>query len=130
MAALTLALALTAFAIGDDGGPLKPTPAPEVADTQEPDEDVTEPTPSESAYGVWDRLAMCESTQRWSIATGNGYYGGLQFDYGTWLRHGGGKYARTANLATRAQQIEIAIRTQAAQGWGAWPYCSRRLGLR
>lgn len=125
MAALTLALALTVCAI--DGGGTPVPPAPEVV---APDEVVAEVLPPEPAYGVWDRLATCESTQRWSANTGNGYYGGLQFDYGTWLRHGGGAYAPTANLATRAQQIDIAVRTQAAQGWGAWPYCSRRLGLR
>lgn len=73
---------------------------------------------------------MCESTLRWSANSGNGFFGGLQFDRGTWLRHGGGEYAPRADLATRAQQIDIAIRTQAVQGWGAWPACSRRLGLR
>ena len=80
--------------------------------------------------GVWDRLAACESTGRWSANTGNGYFGGIQFDRGTWLRHGGGMFAARADLATREQQIVVGERTLAAQGWGAWPACSRRLGLR
>lgn len=84
----------------------------------------------EPVFSIWDRLAACESAGNWATSTGNGFFGGLQFDYGTWLRHGGGRYAPTANRATRAQQIEIAMRTQAVQGWGAWPFCSRRLGLR
>ena len=79
---------------------------------------------------VWDRLAGCESNGRWHVNTGNGFFGGIQFDFGTWLRHGGGAFAPRADLATREQQILIGQRTQASQGWGAWPYCSRRLGLR
>ena len=80
--------------------------------------------------GVWVRLAQCEATGNWHANTGNGFFGGVQFDYGTWLRHGGGQFAPRADLATPAQQVLIAERTLAAQGWGAWPVCSRRLGLR
>jgi hypothetical protein len=79
--------------------------------------------------GVWDRLAQCESGGNWSINTGNGYYGGLQFSYGTWLAYGGGAYAQTANLATKAQQIEIAERLRADRGFYPWPACARKLGL-
>ncbi|PMC76256.1 MULTISPECIES: resuscitation-promoting factor [unclassified Brachybacterium] len=86
--------------------------------------------PAEPSGSVWDRLAQCESGGNWSINTGNGYYGGLQFNRGTWLAYGGGQYAPTANLATREQQIAIAKKTQAAQGWGAWPACTARLGIR
>lgn len=71
----------------------------------------------------WDQVAACESTNNWSINTGNGFYGGLQFTYDTWLAYGGGEFAETANLATREQQIIIAERTLAGQGWGAWPNC-------
>ncbi len=81
------------------------------------------------AGSVWDQLAQCESTGNWAIDSGNGFYGGIQFDVGTWLRWGGGQYAPRADLATREEQIEIARRTLAAQGWGAWPSCSARLGL-
>ena len=81
------------------------------------------------AGSVWDRLVQCEATGNWAINTGNGFYGGVQFDYGTWLRHGGGKYAPTADKATREEQIDIARKTLKAQGWGAWPSCSSKLGL-
>jgi hypothetical protein len=78
----------------------------------------------------WDALAECESGGDWHVNTGNGYYGGLQFTMQTWLAYGGGRYAARADLATRSQQIAVAIQTQAGQGWGAWPVCSRRVGLR
>ncbi len=69
---------------------------------------------------VWDKVAACESGGNWSINTGNGYYGGLQFSKSTWLAYGGGAYAPTANLASKAQQIAIAEKVLAGQGWGAW----------
>ncbi|MFD3505987.1 transglycosylase family protein [Nocardia sp. NPDC058666] len=78
---------------------------------------------------VWDALAQCESTGNWAINTGNGYYGGIQFDESTWARQGGLKYAPRADLATREEQIAIAEVTRARQGWGAWPACTGRLGL-
>ncbi|OIR42176.1 resuscitation-promoting factor Rpf1 domain-containing protein [Corynebacterium sp. NML130628] len=77
----------------------------------------------------WDRLAQCESGGNWAINTGNGYHGGLQFSASTWQAFGGGQFAPTANLASREQQIIVAERTLAQQGWGAWPACSARLGL-
>lgn len=77
----------------------------------------------------WDRLAQCESGGNWAIDTGNGYHGGLQFSAQTWQAFGGGEFAPTANLATREQQIAVAERTLAQQGWGAWPACSASLGL-
>ncbi len=83
-----------------------------------------------AAQGTWDRLAHCESGGRWHIATGNGYYGGLQFSPGTWRAFGGRAYAALAHRATRMQQIRIAERVLRAQGWTAWPACSRRVGLR
>jgi hypothetical protein len=84
----------------------------------------------EPVYGVWDRLAQCESTGRWNANTGNGYYGGLQEDMTFWRNHGGLAYAARPDLASRATQIAVAQRGQAVQGWGAWPVCSRRVGLR
>ncbi|MGH3816063.1 MAG: transglycosylase family protein [Pseudonocardiaceae bacterium] len=78
----------------------------------------------------WDRLAQCESSGNWRANTGNGYYGGLQFSPRTWTAFGGGAYARTANNATRTQQIAIAEKVLNAQGWKAWPTCSRRAGVR
>ena len=78
---------------------------------------------------TWDRLAQCESSGNWSINTGNGYYGGLQFAQSTWEAFGGGAYAPRADLASREQQIAVAEQTLAVQGWGAWPACSAKLGL-
>lgn len=78
---------------------------------------------------TWDRLAQCESTGNWQINTGNGFYGGIQFDQNTWERQGGLRYAPRADLATREEQIAIAEVTRARQGWGAWPACTSRMGL-
>src|SRR6188472_2990478 len=83
-----------------------------------------------TSQGTWDRVAHCESTGRWHIATGNGYFGGLQFSPRTWRAFGGGRFAPQAHRATRLQQIKVAERVKRAQGWGAWPSCSRRIGLR
>lgn len=77
----------------------------------------------------WDALAQCESGGDWAINTGNGYYGGLQFSQSTWEAYGGTEFAPRADLATREQQIAVAERTLAGQGWGAWPACSSQLGL-
>jgi nucleoid-associated protein YgaU len=86
--------------------------------------------PAEAASArTWDRLAACESGGNWSINTGNGFYGGLQFTRSTWTGFGGGRYASRADHASRSAQIRIAEKVLDAQGWGAWPACSRKLGL-
>ena len=82
---------------------------------------------SAQASTVWDRVAACESGGNWSINTGNGYYGGLQFSSSTWLAYGGGAYAPRADLAAKSQQIAVAEKVLAAQGPGAWPVCGRNL---
>ena len=79
---------------------------------------------------TWDALSACESGGNWAINTGNGFYGGVQFNQSTWERHGGLRYAPRADLATREEQIAIAEVTRAVQGWGAWPVCSVRAGVR
>lgn len=79
---------------------------------------------------IWDALASCEAGGNWAINTGNGYFGGVQFDQNTWERQGGLRYASRADLATREEQIAIATVTQTSQGWGAWPVCSGRAGAR
>lgn len=79
---------------------------------------------------IWDALASCEAGGNWAINTGNGYFGGVQFDQNTWQRQGGLRYASRADLATREEQIAIATVTQTSQGWGAWPVCSGRAGAR
>lgn len=80
-------------------------------------------------WNVWDRVATCESSNNWSINSGNGFYGGLQFTKSTWVGFGGGKYASSAQYATRDQQIYVAQATLRVQGPGAWPVCSKRAGL-
>lgn len=74
----------------------------------------------------WDRVAACESGGNWAINTGNGFYGGLQFDYGTWLGAGGGRYAERADLATKAEQVRIAEAVRADRGLSPWPHCGPR----
>jgi len=86
-------------------------------------------TASAAPVSEWDRLAKCESGGNWHINTGNGYYGGVQFSRSTWTGFGGGQYASRADLATREEQIVVAERVLARQGWRAWPSCSRKLGL-
>jgi len=86
------------------------------------------PQPAVPFGSVWDRLAQCESGGNWHI---DAYHdGGLQFLPSTWTAYGGGQYARYAYQATREQQIAIAEKVQRAAGWGQWPVCSRRIGLR
>ncbi len=75
----------------------------------------------------WDTLAQCESSGDWSANTGNGYYGGLQFDPNTWSAFGGSDYAANAHEATREQQIEIAEKVLSAQGANAWPGCTAKV---
>ncbi|HEY7050808.1 MAG TPA: transglycosylase family protein [Mycobacterium sp.] len=71
----------------------------------------------------WDAVAACESGGNWSINTGNGYYGGLQFTMGTWRANGG---AGSPHNASRAEQIRVAENVLRSQGIGAWPVCGRR----
>jgi resuscitation-promoting factor RpfB len=85
-------------------------------------------------FGIWDRIAQCESNQRWHINTGNGFYGGLQFEKRSWdwaVRVGGHDVPTWPHHATREQQIEVAETLQRIhpRGWGAWPACARSLGL-
>jgi hypothetical protein len=77
--------------------------------------------------GVWDHLAQCESGGNWHINTGNGYYGGLQFNLGTWHAYGG---SGLPSQHSREDQIAVATRLRnASGGYGAWPACAARLGL-
>jgi len=76
---------------------------------------------------VWDQLAQCESGGNWAINTGNGYYGGLQFNLGTWQAYGG---SGLPSNASRETQIAIATKVRdASGGYGAWPGCAAALGL-
>lgn len=98
-------------------------PAPQPSRTEPPDSD-------------FDRLSGCESGHRWNLNSGNGYYGGLQFDKGTWNAYAapgkadGSPYPGRADWASREDQIEVARRVWRARGWAPWPSCSRQVGLR
>lgn len=87
------------------------------------------PAPAVSGGGGlnWDGVASCESGGNWHINTGNGYYGGLQFSSSTWLANGGGAYAPRADLASRDQQIAIAMKLYAQSGSASWPVCGAYL---
>jgi LysM repeat protein len=104
--------------------PVKQTP---VAQTVQP---VSQPTPSSAPVvadgSVWDRLAACESGGNWSINTGNGYYGGLQFSLSTWRAVGG---VGLPSENSREEQIARAEILLARSGFGQWPACSAKLGL-
>ncbi|MCX2185780.1 transglycosylase family protein [Streptomyces sp. SKN60] len=82
-----------------------------------------------ASLDTWDRVASCESSGNWSINTGNGFYGGLQFTASTWAEFGGQAFAPNAHLATKEQQIAIAEKVLEGQGPGAWPVCSVKAGL-
>ena len=105
-----------------------PAPAPPPAPAPAP-----APAAASSGYAdpndpaTWDRLARCESGGNWSINTGNGYYGGLQFSASTWRSVGG---TGLPHEHSRETQIEMGKRLQARAGWGQWPACTRKLGYR
>lgn len=107
-------------------------PAPAVA-APPPPPPLPGPGPAAAAYdcsrteGPWNCLAQCESSGRWHVNTGNGYYGGLQFWQPTWEEHGGLKYAPRADLATKEEQIKVAEEVLRTQGWKAWPVCSKKI---
>jgi hypothetical protein len=118
--------------------PTTAAPRPAPTTTAAPTTTTPPPAPKESsgegyAYDdprstqVWYDLAECESGGNWSINTGNGYYGGLQFSLPTWESVGGPGYPHEHPAAT---QIDFGRTLQARQGWGAWPHCSEKLGLR
>jgi LysM repeat protein len=85
-------------------------------------------SPAQASSVNWDAVARCESGGNWSINTGNGYYGGLQFSRSTWKANGGGKYASTANKASRSEQIRVAENVLDNQGIRAWPVCGKKAG--
>jgi outer membrane murein-binding lipoprotein Lpp len=122
-AALKAAPAPAAKASASTSSPPAPAPAPPPPPSVGP----TPPPAPAPAEHDWDAVALCESGGNWSINTGNGYYGGLQFSSSTWLAYDGDAYAPRADLATKAQQIAVAEEVLAAQGPGAWPTCGRSL---
>jgi Transglycosylase-like domain len=74
----------------------------------------------------WSGVAQCESGGNWATNTGNGYYGGLQFNLGTWAAYGG---QSRPDLQPAWYQATIADRVRVgSQGLGAWPHCGRHYG--
>ncbi|WAZ20718.1 LysM peptidoglycan-binding domain-containing protein [Streptomyces cinnabarinus] len=121
---ITLAVTATLLALAPGGAhAAPPPPAPGTPSTRAPYACAKDQWP-------WGCVAECESSGRWHINTGNGFYGGLQFWQPTWKEFGGLKYARRADLATRGEQILVAQEVLAVQGWGAWPVCAKRYGLK
>jgi len=84
-------------------------------------------SPASASTHDWSGVAQCESGGNWSINTGNGFYGGLQFTQGTWAAYGGTAYAPRADLASPSSQIAVAEKVLAGQGVGAWPVCGKYL---
>jgi uncharacterized protein YabE (DUF348 family) len=85
------------------------------------------PLPDPGDTSAWDRIAKCEATGNWSANTGNGYYGGLQFDKSTWAAYGGTQYAPLPNQASREEQIAVASKVRDARGdYSAWPVCGKK----
>ena len=78
---------------------------------------------------VWDRLAYCETGGDWSMNSGNGFYGGIQFKQDVWVANGGTQYAPMPHMASREEQIIMGKKIHATAGWGAWPGCQAKLGL-
>ena len=106
--------------------PAPPPPSPPAGGSQT-EAPAPAPAPTPPSAHNWDAVAQCESGGNWSINTGNGYYGGLQFSAQTWAGFGGTAYAPRADLATKSQQIAVAEQVLAVQGAGAWPTCGRNL---
>ena len=107
--------------------PPPPPPAPVVVPEPEYVEVPVAEAPPVANGEIWDALAQCESNGNWHINTGNGYYGGLQFNLGTWRAYGGSGYP---HQNSREAQIAVAERLRAATGgYGSWPSCSAKLGL-
>jgi len=105
-----------------------PTPPPAVDSPSAVDPPpAADPPPAPVPAHDWTAVARCESGGDWSIDTGNGYYGGLQFSRSTWSAYGGTAYAPRADLATESQQIAVAEQVLADQGAGAWPVCGALL---
>ena len=84
------------------------------------------PAANAAPAAAWDALAQCESGGNWSINTGNGFYGGLQFTQSSWAAAGG---AGSPQFASKAEQIRVAENLLQMQGWGAWPACAASLNL-
>jgi hypothetical protein len=123
---ITTAPVTEVILVGTKVAESKPKPSPEATTPKKPSSSSSSSTSSTPSGSVWDRLAECESGGNWSINTGNGFYGGLQFSLSTWRAYGG---TGMPHEASRDEQIAVAERVQDGQGWGAWPACTAKLGI-
>jgi hypothetical protein len=98
-----------------------PAPPPTTTTTRAPAAANGDPDDPET----WEKLAQCESGGNWSMSSGNGYYGGLQFSLASWRDVGGTGYPHEH---TKAEQIYRGKILQARYGWDQWPTCARQLG--
>jgi uncharacterized protein YabE (DUF348 family) len=114
---ITLKPVTRVLAVGTKARPAPAAPAPSASAPSGP---TSSGGGSTVNAAMWDRIAQCESGGNWSINTGNGYYGGLQFDIQTWQGSGGGQFAPRADLASRTQQIAIANKVYADRGLSPW----------
>lgn len=118
---VSTSVATTPSPVASQASVTSATQTTSVSDTESAGSDT-----ASSSDTIWDEIAQCESGGDWSIDTGNGFYGGLQFTLSSWYSVGGIGYP---NQASPAEQIAAAERLQSMQGWGAWPVCSAKLGL-
>ena len=107
--------------------PATTAPSGAQADAPVAPADTTNTADSGTPVSTWDKGAQCESGGYWATSSGNGFHGGLQFTASTWRSFGG---SGMPHQASRTEQIAVAERVLDAQGWKAWPACSRKLGLR
>lgn len=107
-------------AAGDSGSEEQGTEKPSVSP-------LVDSKPGDPGIDKWDALAACESGGNWAINSGNGFYGGIQFDKSTWTSNGGDKYAETADKATKEEQIAVATKVWRERGWSPWPSCGANL---
>lgn len=121
-----LALTGDASAVEPESTPAEASEPEAAPQAPEPESAATPASSGTVATSTWDAIAQCESTGDWSINTGNGYYGGLQFTISSWNAVGG---SGLPSDASKAEQIARAEELLELQGWGAWPECSSQLGL-
>lgn len=123
-AGLGAVAALAAGACSATGPPVPPPLPPPAAPAPSPAAPGPPPVVLAAPAELWDSIAWCETGDDWHADTGNGRQGGLQLSPSTWMAHGGGQFAPRADEASREQQIVVADRVRAEQGWQAWSSCA------
>lgn len=130
LAALAAGVGGVAAATGTAAPPIPPPLPPPAVAPSTPAASDTSPVGVAVPAGPWDSIARCETGGDWHADTGNGYQGGLQLSPQTWMTHGGGQFAPRADQASREQQIVVADRVRAEEGWQAWSGCADEVAPR